>query len=79
MAAKGSTKKKPTTKRMTKGESLGLPATTLLTVKEVANMLRVSRQTVYNLIETKQIPSHKIGRSYRVDALVLRAYLARVT
>lgn len=79
MGAKGSSKKKSTTKKMTKGESLGLPSTTLLTVKEVSNMLRVHRQTVYGLINTGQLPASRIGKTIRIDALAVQAYLNRVT
>jgi len=50
----------------------------LLTVPEVAAVLRVSRATTYKLIEAGSIPSHRVGGSIRVergemlDALALR-------
>ncbi len=36
-----------------------------LTVMEVAGMLRVSRQTVYNYVRLNQIPHFKIGNKVR--------------
>jgi excisionase family DNA binding protein len=47
----------------------------LLTVAEVAEMLRVSTMTVYRLIRTGELPAVRIGRSYRVREPDLEAYL----
>jgi excisionase family DNA binding protein len=38
----------------------------LLTVSEVAQMLRVSKMTVYRLIHTKQLAAIQVGNSFRV-------------
>ncbi len=38
----------------------------LLTVNEVAGLLRVSRMTVYRLIKEGQMPALRVGRSYRL-------------
>lgn len=38
----------------------------LLTVKEVSEILMISKQKVRNLIKTQKIKSVKIGREYRV-------------
>jgi excisionase family DNA binding protein len=38
----------------------------LLTVNEVADLLRVSRMTVYRLIKEGQIAALRVGRSYRL-------------
>jgi excisionase family DNA binding protein len=38
----------------------------LLTVNEVADLLRVSRMTVYRLIKEGQMPALRVGRSYRL-------------
>jgi excisionase family DNA binding protein len=40
----------------------------LLTVDEIAIFLNVSRATVYNLINKKDLPFVKIGRSTRFNA-----------
>lgn len=38
----------------------------LLTVNEVADLLRVSRMTVYRLIKEGDIAALRVGRSYRL-------------
>lgn len=43
-----------------------LPAASLLTVEEVAAALRVSKMTVYRMVERGEIPSVRIGRSFRI-------------
>ncbi|HEX2029621.1 MAG TPA: helix-turn-helix domain-containing protein [Nitriliruptorales bacterium] len=48
----------------------------LLTVAEVADMLRVSTMTVYRLIRTGEIPAVRVGRNYRVRRADLEQYLA---
>jgi excisionase family DNA binding protein len=47
----------------------------LLTVAEVAEMLRVSTMTVYRLIRTGELPAVRVGRSYRVKKTDLERYL----
>lgn len=47
----------------------------LLTVAEVAEMLRVSTMTVYRLIRTGEMPAVRVGRSYRVRHDDLERYL----
>ncbi|AGW40469.1 excisionase [Leifsonia xyli subsp. cynodontis DSM 46306] len=37
-----------------------------LTVAEVAEMMRVSRMTVYRLVHSGQLPAIRFGRSFRV-------------
>lgn len=51
----------------------------LLTVAEVAEMLRVSTMTVYRLIRTGQLPAVRVGRSYRVRRGDLESYLEEQT
>lgn len=46
--------------------SNGLPEVRLLTVAEVAEMMRVSRMTVYRLVHSGQLPAIRFGRSFRV-------------
>src|SRR5881227_3316291 len=38
----------------------------LLTVNEVADLLRVSRMTVYRLIKSGEMPALRVGRNYRL-------------
>ena len=48
----------------------------LMTVAEVAAILRVSKMTVYRLVNDGTIDSRKVGRSFRVMADSLRQYLS---
>lgn len=47
----------------------------LLTVAEVADLLRVSSMTVYRLIRNGELPAVRVGRSYRVSEDDLQSYL----
>ena len=49
----------------------------MLTVAEVAERLRVSKMSIYRLIEGGDLPSLRVGRSFRVEAAELDAYLER--
>lgn len=49
--------------------------TRLLTVAEVANVMRVSRMTVYRLIRRGQLKAIRVGRNYRVREEDLNTYL----
>jgi excisionase family DNA binding protein len=51
------------------------PISRLLTVAEVANVIRVSRMTVYRLIRRGQLKAIRVGRNYRVREDDLNAYL----
>lgn len=54
--------------------------TRLLTVAEVATVMRVSRMTVYRLIRRGQLKAIRVGRNYRVREGDLNEYLeAQVT
>lgn len=54
--------------------------TRLLTVAEVATVMRVSRMTVYRLIRRGQLKAIRVGRNYRVREADLNEYLeAQVT
>ena len=46
-----------------------------LTVAEVAEMMRLSRMTVYRLVHTGELPAVRVGRSFRVPQDALEAYL----
>ncbi|HYZ92955.1 MAG TPA: helix-turn-helix domain-containing protein [Actinomycetota bacterium] len=47
----------------------------LLTVAEVATVMRVSRMTVYRLIRRGQLKAIRVGRNYRVREDDLNEYL----
>ena len=47
-----------------------------VTVGEVARQLRVSNMTVYRLINAGDMPAVRIGKSYRLRAEDVDAYLA---
>jgi excisionase family DNA binding protein len=51
------------------------PISRLLTVVEVATLMRVSRMTVYRLIRRGQLKAIRVGRNYRVREDDLNAYL----
>jgi excisionase family DNA binding protein len=48
-----------------------------VTVAEVAVNLRVSKMTVYRLIEQRELRTVRVGRSFRVPAQSVRDYLAK--
>ena len=39
----------------------------LLTVKEVAGLLRVHVNTIYNWIHSGYLPAHRVGRTWRIQ------------
>jgi excisionase family DNA binding protein len=51
----------------------------LLTVAEVADLLRVSSMTVYRLIRAGDMPAIRVGKNYRIDQRELDGFLARGT
>ncbi|CAN5681399.1 helix-turn-helix domain-containing protein [soil metagenome] len=48
----------------------------LLTVAEVADLLRVSNMTVYRLIKARELGAVRVGRSYRLREEDVDQYLA---
>jgi excisionase family DNA binding protein len=46
-----------------------------LTVTEVAEIMRVSKMTVYRLVRDHALASVRIGRSYRIPENALEEYL----
>lgn len=46
-----------------------------LTVAEVAELMRLSRMTVYRLVHSGELPAVQVGRSFRVPQDALDAYL----
>jgi excisionase family DNA binding protein len=47
----------------------------LLTVKEVAALLRVSTQTLYKMLEQGQIPAVKVGSQWRFDGDKIKTWI----
>lgn len=48
-----------------------------LTVAEVADLMRVSKMTVYRLVHAGELPAVRFGRSYRVPETAVTAALQR--
>ncbi|MBG6183946.1 excisionase family DNA binding protein [Arthrobacter sp. CAN_A6] len=46
-----------------------------LTVAEVAELMRVSKMTVYRLVHAGALPAVQFGRSYRVPESAVQEYL----
>ena len=46
-----------------------------LTVLEVADVMRVSKMTVYRLVHSGELPAVRVGRSFRVHAKAVHDYL----
>ena len=46
-----------------------------LTVAEVAAIMRVSKMTVYRLVHSGELPSVRVGRSFRVPEKSVNEYL----
>lgn len=47
----------------------------LLVVREVAELMRVSRMTVYRLIRAGDLPAIRVGRNLRIRRGDIAAYL----
>jgi len=52
------------------------PRARFLTVAEVADVMRVSKMTVYRLVHSGEMPAVRVGRSFRVPQDALESYLA---
>ncbi|MFT5325458.1 MAG: excisionase family DNA binding protein [Planctomycetaceae bacterium] len=50
--------------------------TPLLTVREAADVLRVSERTLWSLTNSKELPSVRVGRSVRYDQNDLASWIA---
>jgi excisionase family DNA binding protein len=48
----------------------------LLTVAEVAGLMRVSNMTVYRLIKSGELPALRVGHNYRIREGDVDRYLA---
>jgi excisionase family DNA binding protein len=52
------------------------PRVRFLTVAEVADVMRVSKMTVYRLVHSGEMPAVRVGRSFRVPQDALEQYLS---
>ena len=52
------------------------PHVQFLTVAEVAEVMRVSKMTVYRLVHSGELPAVRVGKSFRVPQDALTSYLA---
>ncbi|MEE1621327.1 helix-turn-helix domain-containing protein [Zafaria sp. Z1313] len=48
-----------------------------MTVAEVAEVMRVSKMTVYRLVHSAELPAVRFGRSYRVPETAVEDYLRK--
>jgi excisionase family DNA binding protein len=51
----------------------------MLTIKEVANRLKVSIKTVRRLIDAGELVAHRVGRGIRVSETDLENYINKTT
>ncbi len=51
----------------------------LLTPKEVAEILKISYETVLSIIKSGDLKAVKIGKCYRINSLDLMAYLSELS
>lgn len=51
----------------------------ILTIKEVADFLKVNERTVYRLASSKKIPAFKIGNAWRFKKADIEAWILKQT
>lgn len=51
------------------------PTPQFLTVTEVAEVMRVSKMTVYRLIHAGELPAIRVGKSFRVPTAAVKQLL----
>lgn len=56
-------------------EESPLAEMSFMTVAEVAEVMRVSKMTVYRLVHSGELPAVRVGRSFRVPAKAVHDYL----
>lgn len=57
------------------GEVVAPPNDPLLTVREVATIMRVSNMTVYRLIRDGSLPATRVGKNFRIRNADVGNYL----
>jgi excisionase family DNA binding protein len=50
----------------------------LITPDELANFLKISKSSIYRLVEERKLPFHKVGGSLRFKKEVIDKYLDEV-
>ncbi len=60
-------------------EANPVPSMDVLNLSETAKYLRVSNQTVYNMIKEGRIKAHKVGREWRFFQADIQAYLNSIS
>lgn len=63
-------------KKLVPKDAIVLPK--IMTVEDAADILGVSKMTVYRLIESGDIPHLRVGRSYRIRGDDFDRYLAHI-
>lgn len=53
--------------------------TTMVTMKELATYLNVSRGTLWKLVRSGQVPHYRVGSQYRFDVVAVMAAMRRYT
>jgi len=56
-------------------EARAFVGSTLLTVSEVASVMRVSNMTVYRLIKSGDLAAVRVGKNYRIREAAVQGYL----
>ena len=64
---------------MSDGSQLKKDYLTILTVREVAEYLRMSETKVYRLVKERQLPVFRIGKSWRFRKDLLDEWLSQCT
>jgi len=63
---------------MTNNTALITPSASLMTVKEVADVLQIGTNKVYTLAREGKIPHLRLGTAYRFSAAALGAWIEQV-
>jgi excisionase family DNA binding protein len=58
--------------QITSASEIDFSDVAFLTVAEVAEVLRLSKMTVYRMVHSGELPAVKVGRAFRVQARVVR-------
>ncbi|MBA7665936.1 hypothetical protein ES703_74011 [subsurface metagenome] len=48
----------------------------ILTPKQAAEYLKISKPTMYKLLKQRKIPARRLGKQWRISKAVLDAFLA---
>ena len=62
---------------MNAGDSGDITGAKFLTIAEVAQVMRVSKMTVYRLVHNGELPAVRVGRSFRVTEEDVNEYLRK--